>query len=153
MRRFADWIGALELAPAREAKASEAVELVCDDSGNWKGHAFFLYEKNGWTVFNDMTGYMGGVSAQTWLRLSFNEDLTFMAYNDAIRYGELVIIEDCKLVRHFFEDSGSSNVNVDLGRLEFEATDPIKSWMEVASVVDEDEMGEEPSAGLLWVFR
>lgn len=153
MRRFAAWLNRPELVPPTEVEASKAVELSCDANGEWKGCAVFIYEKDGWTVFSDQTGCLGSIPAESWLKLADKDELVFAGYNDAIRYGELVVIKAGKVIREFLQDVDAPEENVNKGHLECETDEPIESWVHVASFVDEDDLGYQEDRGILWIFE
>ncbi len=80
-----------------------------------------------------------------------SDELVFAGYNDAIGYGEFVLVRDGRVVREFLEDPHNPEANANVGTSEVEG-EPFKSWVDVASFVDADEFGFS-DAGLLWVWR
>ena len=133
-------------------KALDAVDLACDESGRWKGAAVFVYEVDGWTVFEDLSGNLGALLPSRWLALAEKDDLIFAGYNDAIRYGELVVIQNGMVVRAFLDDEHDSSARRDEGRLPQEHSGPLKTWIDVASLVDDDPiLRQAPQQGLLWI--
>ena len=54
--RFMSWINLPEIEPPIVVAWGKEVDLAAKGS-QWRGAAFFVYENNGWTVFEDMTGY------------------------------------------------------------------------------------------------
>ena len=154
MSRFGAWIGLPELAPARHIKSSKAVDKACDASGNWRGVAVFVHESSGWTVFDDLTGFLASVSAPRWAELAAGDELVFAGYNDAVPYGQLIVVQNGIVVREFLEDLQDPGQNVNRARLEFERDSPIDGWVAVASFVDQDELADlAADDGLLWQFR
>jgi len=154
LSRFGGWIGLPEIAPARDVTASKAVEEACDSNGNWRGVAVFVHESNGWTVFDDLTGYLASVPASRWAELAAGDELIFAGYNDSVPYGQLIAVRSGRVVREFLEDLQDPRHNVNRGRLDFERDSPIDGWIAAASFVDEDDLGD-PGAddGSLWLFR
>ncbi len=150
--RFVHWLGLQELEPPVDLPSISAFDLAVEE-GQWRGIAFFFAEQQGWTVFQDMTGYLGATPTEDWLRLAEDDELVFAGYNDAILWAELVVLRQGQVVQEFREAAEAPDENVDRGRLEFEADSPIRSWIDVASFVDDDELGYEPDQGTLWQFQ
>lgn len=150
--RFSAWLGLPELEPPTVTRLSHAVDRAVDGS-DWRGAAFFIYENEGWTIFEDMTGYLGDKTSPDWLRLAAQDNLVFAGYNDSIPYGVLVVIENREILRDFFDYELDPAQNVNKGRLDFEETHPIQNWAEAASFVDADDLAATPDDGTLWIFR
>jgi hypothetical protein len=151
LRRFAVWIRLSQIGPLVPAEIGEAVRLACDERGQWRGNAVFVSELPGWTLFQDLSGALGGIPARKWLEFTGPDDLVFAGYNDAIRYGELSVVSGGSVVREFLDDADSPGANVSVGELDSEF-EPIRSWVDVAKFVDADELGFSDS-GWLWVYR
>jgi hypothetical protein len=152
MNRFSGWLGSPELAAPLRVKSSDAVSLACDESGHWRGATVFVYEVDGWTVFEDESGELGDLPPRRWQQLAGQDALLFAGYNDAIHYGELIVIENGVLLRAFMDDEDNPAARRDEGRLPQETSDPIKTWIDVASLVDEDPiLRQAPGEGLLWI--
>lgn len=151
MGRFARWLDLPALEPPLEVPAERAVDLAVDGS-QWHGIAVFIGEQQDWTVFEDLTGYLAAISIEAWLRLAGKDELVFAGYNDAIAWGELIVLRDGQVIREFREAAEAPDENTDRGRLDFEADNPISDWVDVASFVDEDDLGFAPDQGLLWQF-
>jgi hypothetical protein len=152
MRRFAQWLALPELEPPVEVPAGQATDLSVED-GQWRGIALFIAEKQSWTVFEDMTGYLARTPIEKWLRLAGNDELVFAGYNDAIWWSELIVLQNGQVVREFREAEEAPEENVDRGRLAFEADAPLRRWFDVAGFVDEDELGYGLDHGCLWQFQ
>lgn len=119
----------------KQARSSDAVDLCLDDEGKWKkGACLFAYENEGWTVFEDLKGSFSDFEGEDWLSFAMNNSLVFAGYNDAILYGGLVVIEDGKIVKDFFEDFDTPDFNHNDGT----AYKEIKSWTDVASFIEND---------------
>jgi hypothetical protein len=154
LRRFGAWIGLPELAPARQVTASRAVDEACGQSGNWSGVALFVHESNGWTIFDDLTGYLASVPAARWAELAADDELIFAGYNDSVPYGQLIAVRSGSVVREFLEDLQDPRQNVNRGRLDFEHASPIDGWVAAASFVDDDDLADAGAdVGLLLLFR
>lgn len=152
LARFAAWLDLPELEPPTVVHWSKAV-AVATESGVWRGAAFFVFENDGWTVFEDITGHLGTKTTQDWLRLAAKDALVFAGYNDSIPYAQIVVINDGQIVREFLDDEQNPSQNVNGGRLGFEDIYPIQSWVEAASFVDGDDKSESQDYGMLWIFR
>jgi hypothetical protein len=153
MARYAAWIGRPEVAPPREVSEDEALEQALDGE-EWRGLAVYVFESGPWTVFSELSGGLAASSADDWLRLADGGDLVYEGFNDAIGYGELVLVERGRLVRHFLEDEEDPAANVNVGRLPDEAQDPLLHWPDVAKRVEEHEdelTGRE--RGRLWIHE
>src|SRR4030095_1597783 len=105
MTRFASWFGLPELEPPKVVSLSDSVDLECDENGHWRGAALYVYENGGWTVFEDLSGHCGSIPADSWLSFAESDDFVFAGYNDAIGYGELIVIENGTVVREFLYDA------------------------------------------------
>lgn len=152
--RFGEWIGLPEFAPPRRVNAGDAVGEACDGSGTWHGVAVFVHEASGWSVFDDLTGYLASIPAARWVELARDDDLIFAGYNDSVPYGQLIAVQGGKVVRDFLEDLQVPRQNVNRGRLELEDVTPVNDWIAAASFVDDDDLADaEVGEGLLWLFR
>jgi hypothetical protein len=150
--RFAKWIELPELAPPREVKALRAVDEACEND-DWRGVAVFVHEFEGWTLFDDFTGYLGTVPASRWVELAGDDELVFAGYNDSVPYGQLTVVREGRVVREFLADRDDPTANVNRGRLDFEKKMPLEDWTDAARFVDGDELADEGvETGLLWLF-
>lgn len=150
MARFSQWLNLPELEPPK--LETDPVDAACEN-GAWRSLvAVFIYEAQGWTVFEDLTGYLASFSAEQWRVLAGNEELVFAGYNDAIPYGQLIVIRSGNVLREFLDNQQNPNQNVNRGRLDFEQQSPIDNWISLADFVDEDEIASEPDTGLLWML-
>ena len=150
--RFARWRGYDAVPALIETDISRAVELATTPAGTWLWPALFIFEKNGWTVFDDLAGSLSSQPADSWVELAGQDELVFAGYNDSIGYGELIVIRDGQVLREFLACKDEPEVNVDRGRLETETATPIKSWIDVASFVDDDDLGFNDK-GWLWISQ
>jgi len=150
LERFAAWQHLPRVSPLVPADSVRAVELACDEQGMWRGHAVLVSEVGGWTLFSDLSGVLGGVPAERWREFAGSDELIFAGYNDAIGYGEFVLVRDGRVDREFLDDPDNPEENSNRGSSNVEG-EPFKSWMDVASFVDADELGFS-EAGLLWVW-
>jgi hypothetical protein len=150
MARFAAWKNSPELEPPKEVALSDASGLACDKSRSWRGSAVYVYENGGWTIFEDLSGHCGGISADTWLRFAGSDDFVFAGYNDAIGYGELIVIQNGTILREFLHDEQHPEANSNCGRLVGSNIEPIESWIQAARFVDQDDLVFS-ERGLLWL--
>ena len=150
MARFAAWKNWPELEPPKEVALLDAVRLACDESGSWRGSSLYVYENGGWTIFEDLSGHCGAISVDIWLRFAGSEDFVFAGYNDAIGYGELIVIQNGAILREFLHDEGHPEVNRNCGRLVGSKIEPIESWIQAARFVDDDDLAFS-ERGLLWL--
>lgn len=132
-----------------ETNCIRAIELSCNENGTWRGQAGFFYKNGEWTVFEDLSGGFSTIPSESWLVFAQKDPFTYAGYNDAIPYGELIVIENKVILREFLDISDDSEANVNKGKLPIEEEQPIKSWTEVASLVD-DELSFSDT-GWLWV--
>lgn len=150
MKRLAAWCKSAELEPPLEVNLSEALARACDDRGHWRGSALYVYENRGWTVFEDLSGHCGAIPADSWLSFAQCDEFVFAGYNDAIGYGELIMIANSEVIREFLHDSDNPEVNVNRGHLAENPIEPIQTWIQVARFVDDDDLAFS-ERGLLWL--
>ena len=148
MERFSKFVNSNELEPPREVSLSAAVTQSVDSNGNWLGGAKYVYHKDGWTVFEDLSGHLGACSANSWLDFAGDSEFVFAGYNDAISYGELIVIRDRSVLREFIHDAENPDENTDTGSCPDVGT--LKTWIEVARFVDDDDLAFSDT-GLLWI--
>ena len=151
IRRFAVWKQIPESVQPLRLNWRDAFRQAVDDRGAWKGNAVFVSDLSEWTLFENLSGCLGGIPASDWLRFAEQDELVVAGYNDSICYGELVVIKDGMLRRAFLSDESDPKADTDIGRLDCEY-EPFKSWVEVASSVDADELGLSKDEGWLWVY-
>lgn len=119
------------------AKSLDAVDMCLDEDGNWKkGACLFVYENDSWTIFEDLKGSYSDLEGEKWLTFAMQNSFVFAGYNDAILYGELVIIEDGNVLKDFMEDIDNPDSDRNIGM----AYEEIQSWTDVASFVDDDDL-------------
>ncbi len=151
--RMRRWIALPELAAPRRVPISKAVSLACDGA-HWRGEALTFYEVRGWSVFEDLSGVLVARSTDEWLRLAERTPLVFASYNDAIPYGELVIVEDGELVRELRDEPAKPAWSKNIGRLPEESDKPYDDWTDVGYFVDSDVfLAEQPQELDLWIFQ
>ena len=153
LERFSAWIGLPELEPPRRMRSRDSFDVAC--VGNeWRGIAVFAHEANGWTVFDDYTGYLGMLPATRWVDLAGDDELVFAGYNDAIPFGQLIVVRERRVVREFLHDLQDPALNVNHGRLELERATLIDDWVDAAWFVDSDELADDGvDEGTLLLYR
>jgi len=154
LRRFGEWIALPELEPSRRVRSRDAFDLVCTENNEWRGVAVFAHEANGWSVFDDYTGYLGSLPAERWISLAGDVELVFAGYNDSVPYGQLIVVCEGRIVREFLHDLQDPSSNVNHGRLELERSKLIDDWVDAAWFVDSDELSDEAAdEGTLLLYR
>jgi hypothetical protein len=149
MLRLASWLDSPELEPPREVRLSDAVTFACDNNGHWRGSALYIYNNDGWTVFEDLSGHFSSIPADSWLTFAQSDNFVFAGYNDAIGYGELIVIEGGAVVREFPHGADNPDVKVNRGQLDGNPIESIETWIQAARFVDDDVIFSEH--GLLWL--
>ena len=153
LERFAAWIVLPELEPPRRCRSRDAFDFACIDN-EWRGVAVFAHEANGWSVFDDFTGYLGTLPAERWIDLAGDDELVFAGYNDAVPYGQLIVVREGRVVREFLHDLQDPSENVNRGRLELERATLIDEWADAAWFVDSDELADlGANEGTLLLYR
>lgn len=150
IRRFSKWAKAPIPKNRKPRSISGAHDEAVDDRGFWRGNALFVSAIKDWALFWDMSGVFGGVSAESWLELAGKDELVFAGYNDSILWGAITVIRDGKVVREFLDYAPEQEDNLNVGNLgpDFE---PIETWIDVAGIVDDDNLGFSDT-GFLWVY-
>ena len=150
LQRFAAWNKLAQVGPLVPTKIGDAVQLACDERGMWRGKALFVSEVGEWTLFQDLSGALGAIPGATWLLFADGNDLVFAGYNDAISYGEMVVVSSRVVHREFLYDRDSPEANINVGQLD-DPHEPFETWVEVAGFVDEDPLAFS-EVGWLWVY-
>jgi hypothetical protein len=104
-----------------------------------------------WTTFNDLSGHFSSIPAREWLGFAERDEFFLAGYNDAIPYGELVSIREGIVEREFLDVGDNPQLSVNCGNLASERAAPIASWVDVASIVDDDDLGFNET-GALWLL-
>jgi hypothetical protein len=153
MARYGRWIGQPELGPPRLVPERDAIDLALVD-GDWQGLAVFVYAAGPWTVFDELSGGLGGRTAESWVELAQGGDLVYAGYNDTVPYAQLIVIEQGRLIRQYLQDEQDSSEDVDIGRLPEEARTPFDDWIAVMGWVEADaDQLDRPEEGWLWIHR
>lgn len=133
VKRLAEWLG----KPCKEKCETDlagCVAVCLDEKQEWKGICLYVYENEGWTVLEDMSGFLSDCPAEAWKEYAKEDEFIFAGYNDAIPYGEFVSIKSGVVLKEFCDFEGDVEKN---NGVEFQK---IESWVDVAEFVDEDEM-------------
>ena len=155
MARYGRWIGRPALGAPRLIPEDDRIDLALDSGGEeWLGLAVFFYESDGWAVVEEISGGLGLESPEKWLALAEGGDLVYAAGNDAVPYGQIIVIEKGRLVRNILKDESDPSDDVDVGQLPEEARRPLKDWIDVMAWVEADEEKlVRPKKGWLWIHR
>ena len=135
IERLCNWDGRA-VKETIETSFSNAVSVSLNEAGQWKGNCLYFYENDGWTVFEDLSGGYCAIPAMSWLEFAGKDNLVVAGYNDAILYGEMVVIADGVIQKEFFEDINMPDEKINIG----EAFGEINSWEDVAVYVDDDSL-------------
>ena len=87
-------------------------------------------------IFEDLSGGYSFIEPASWLEFAEDNEFLLAGYNDAIIYAELLAIEDRKVTKYFLkcDDCPEEDTN------EGDGIPEIENWVDVASLVDEDEL-------------
>jgi hypothetical protein len=122
--------------------------------GKWRGEALTFFEGDGWTLFEGLSGVFGDRATDDWIRLAGSNRLVFASYNDALPYGELIVIEDGRLVRELRDDPAQPSWFRNFGQLPAETDAVYTSWVDIEAFVDSDSIYErQPNDVSLWLFE
>ncbi len=119
----------------QQVEYSEAVDKSLDENGQWKGSCLYAYEEEGWSVFEDLSGFYTSIPAESWLFFAGNYDFVFAGYNDAMPYGEMIVISGGEVLKEFW-DYPIENDLVNLG----DGYPEIESWEDVIDFIEEDDI-------------
>lgn len=117
----------------KQVEYSQAVDESLDENGQWKGSCLYAYENEGWSVFEDLSGFYTSIPAESWLSLASNSDLIVAGYNDAMPYGEMIVIREGEVLKEFW-DYPIENDLVNFG----DGYPEIESWEDVIDFIEED---------------
>ncbi len=129
------------------AEPYRAASLSLGKDGQWKGLCLYVYENKGWTVFEDLSGGYCFTEAKDWKEFAAGSDFVFAAYNDAIFYAELIVVENGIITKNFMENDDIPEEN----RNEGDAFPDITDWMGVADFMDDDPL-VGPETGTLYIY-
>ena len=135
VERLCNWNGSV-FKERIETDYSRAVDVSLNEKGQWKGGCLYAYENEGWTVFEDLSGGYSFIEPKQWKEFAGNDELVFAAYNDAMLYAEMIVIEHSTLTKHFVECADIPEENVNEG----DGVPGIETWIDVASFVDADDL-------------
>jgi hypothetical protein len=153
IERFRAWIGLPELEPPRRVRSRESLDLA-SNGDEWRGVAVWVHAANGWTVFDDYTGYLGSLPTRRWIALAEDEELVFAGYSEGVPYGQVIVVRHRRIVREFLHDLQDPSYNVNRGRLELERAKLIDDWVDAAWFVDSDELADDGAEdGILLLFE
>jgi hypothetical protein len=145
IQEFAAWLQWPVPEDRMRVDGAQAIDLACDSNGHWRGPAVFVHHKNEWTIFEDLTGFLGAKSSAEWLRFAGTHELVFASANDAIEYAAFIAIVGGEVVQDFFFDVSVPLLSRNSGGGLIEAA----SWTRIADFVDEDDLAATDT-GWLW---
>lgn len=127
-----------------------SVDLACDSNGQWRGPSLFVYQTEDWTVFEDFDGF-AFIRSTEWLKFAEVDEFIRAGYNDSVPCAELIVIDKGVVLREFLYSPDEPAENVNIGLLPQEKLEPIQTWVDVARIVDEDDLAYS-ERGWLWIF-
>lgn len=130
-----------------ETDYSGAIDVSLNEGGQWKGSCLYAYENDGWTVFEDLSGGYSFIEPEQWKAFARTDELVFAAYNDAMLYAEMIVIEKGVLTKYFLECGDVPEENINEGN----GVPDIEDWMDAASFVDNDDLAHSDT-GVVFIF-
>ena len=119
-----------------ETEYSRAVAVSLNENGGWKGTCLYVYENDGWTVFEDLSGGYSFLEPEQWKKFAGTDELIYAGYNDAVIYAEMIIIQNGSVSKYFMECDDAPEYNVNEG----DGIADIENWISVASFIDHDDL-------------
>lgn len=111
--------------------------------GDWKAPCVFVVQRGPFTVVENLSGCLGGLTKLQWTRLASAGDFTYLEYNDAIPYAQFVEARKGQLRDYYLFDGDDQQAS---GK-------KFQDWVAIASLVDDDdELFLEESAGTLYLL-
>lgn len=147
IRRLCDWNGRM-YKESIQTTYLKAVDVSTDQNGQWMGSCLYVYENNGWTVFEDLSGGYSFIEVDSWKRFAQMDEVLFAAYNDAMLYAEMIAITDGVVIKYFVEDFDMPEENVNEG----DGIADIEQWTDVANFMDQDEIYSMEDEGVVLIF-
>jgi hypothetical protein len=114
LERLTDWQGRDSYEAPAESDGKEEWQTM-------RG-ALYVHHQDGWTVFDDVTGYFNFVPTESWLQFARGAGLFMAHYNSATFSAELLVIQEGKVIREVRSDQDGPN----------------SDWVEIAGIVDDD---------------
>jgi hypothetical protein len=146
--RLRTWLGRREILAPTPVQPAELTSTATDSQGRWRGLVVAIREHEGWTIFEDLSGglcALGHADASRWLGL--DGELVVAEYNDALPFAAMVMVEGRQLVLDFFDDPSRP----ELHRIASGGTG-IRTWVDVAALIDEDDAWVE-SPAQIWILE
>ena len=107
----------------------------------------YVYENEGWTVFEDLMGAFSFIDAEEWKAFAKEDEFVFAAYNDAMLYAELIVITDGVVTKNFMENDDIPEDNINEGN----GVADIENWTDVAAFMDDDDLVNSDK-GTVYIF-
>lgn len=129
IRRFCEWN---EQKPKQQLQADsvQAFDLCSQNDSN----GLFVYETDGWTVFEDITQAYSFLECEEWENFCKQDSFLAAGYDDSALYAELLFIENGVVTKDFLECFDTPEEDKNKG----EGIPNIESWTDVADFVDSD---------------
>jgi len=146
VQRLCDWNGK-KYRDRIETTLLNAVKVSLNENQQWKGETLYVYENDGWTVFEDLMGSYSWIDVEQWMKFAGKDEFVFAAYNDAMIYAEMIAMVDGVVTKRFLECTDFPEDDVNEG----DGIADINDWTDVAGFVDDDELAYSDQ-GIVLIF-
>ena len=106
------------------------IEPMEDDVFRCNNMLFYEISTN-WCVGENIEG--NTYSIERLFDLAGNDEIIYTYFDEDLLDGELVVIREGKLVRKLFDYYSTPELNENIGTLEYEATNKLINWVDIAS--------------------
>ena len=151
--RLRAWVGLNERETPGTLSYESCISATQNDDGSWSGVSLFAYHNDGWTVFDDVTGYFSFTPGVKWLEFARNDDFVKAFYYEEPEWGQLVAANNGTIVRELLIDKKRPSKSVNVGQLDSEGSERITEWRGVMSFMATDEHAIEPGYGTCLFFE
>ena len=146
VKRLCDWLEK-NYKEKIETYYSNVLDASLNENNQWKGSCVYVYENEGWTVFEDLMGAFSFIDAEEWKAFAKEDEFVFAAYNDAMLYAELIVITDGVVTKNFMENDDIPEDNINEGN----GVADIENWTDVAAFMDDDDLVNSDK-GTVYIF-
>ena len=102
------------------------------EDGVFRCNNMHFYELNTkWCVGENIEG--NTYSIERLFELAGNGEIIYLYFDEDLLDGELVVIREGKLVRKLFDYYSTPELNENIGKIEYEETNKLISWIDIAS--------------------
>lgn len=147
VQRLCDWLEK-NYKEKIETYYSNVLDASLNENNQWKGSCVYVYENEGWTVFEDLMGAFSFIDAEEWKAFAKEDEFVFAAYNDAMLYAELIVITDGVVTKNFMENDDIPEDNINEGN----GVADIENWTDVAAFMDDDDLVNSDK-GTVYIFK